>query len=83
MGATRRVAPPESRVGLHHTSLEESGASGDSLADRRMVATVARYAAQMGVKPALEWRAESLVPRRLYILSPAEIARWRLASTRF
>jgi hypothetical protein len=83
MGATRRVAPPESRVGLHRMSLEESGADGGSLADRRMVAAVARYAARMGVNPALVWRAESLTPGRLYILSPAEIARWRLASIRF
>jgi hypothetical protein len=37
----------------------------------------------MGVDPALVWRAESLTPGALQVLSAAEIARWRLASTRF
>jgi hypothetical protein len=83
MGATRRIAPPESRLGLHRMSLAAPGESGGGLADRRLVAILARYAARMGVSPALVWRAESLTPGTLDILSPAEIARWRLASTRF
>ena len=83
MGATQRVAPPESRLGLHRMSLEAPGESGGGLADRRMVAILARYAAQMGVSPQIVWRAESQAPGALYILSPAEIAHWRLASTRF
>jgi hypothetical protein len=80
MGATRRVAPPDSRLGLHRMSLEAPGENGDVLADRRMVAILARYAARMGVSPALVWRAESQTPGTLHILSPAEIARWHLAS---
>ena len=48
-----------------------------------MVAELARYAARMGVSPALVWRAESLAPGELLLLSTGEIARWRLASTRF
>jgi hypothetical protein len=83
MGATQRVAPPESRLGLHRMSLEAPGDSGGGLADRRLVAILARYAAQMGVSPALVWSAESQTPGALHILSPAEIARWRLAATRF
>jgi hypothetical protein len=82
MGATQRVAPPESHIGLHRMSLEEPGESGGGLADRRLVAILARYAARMGVSPALVWRAESLKPGTLDILSPAEIIHWRLASTR-
>ena len=54
-------------------SLEEPGESGGGLADRRLVAILARYAARMGVSPALVWRAESLTPGTLHILSPAEI----------
>ncbi len=83
MGATRRVAPPESRVGLHRMSAGAPGENGGGLADRRLVAILARYAVRMGVSPALVWRAESLTPGTLDILSGAEIARWRLASTRF
>jgi len=83
MGATRRVAPPDSRLGLHRMSLEAPGDKGGGLADRRLVAILARYAAQMGVSPALVWSAESQTPGALHILSPAEIARWRLAATRF
>jgi hypothetical protein len=82
MGATQRVAPPESRIGLHRMSLKAPGESGGGLADRRLVAILASYAARMGVSPALVWRAESLTPGTLYVLSAAEIARWRLASTR-
>ena len=83
MGAAQRVAPPESRLGLHRMSLQAPGESGGVLADRRLVAILARYAAQMGVSPALVWHAESQTPGTLHILSPAEIAHWRLASTRF
>ncbi|MGO4873040.1 MAG: hypothetical protein ACLPGW_20970 [Roseiarcus sp.] len=83
MGAAQRVAPPESRLGLHRMSLDAPGESGGGLADKRLVAILARYAARMGVSPALVWRAESQQPGALHILSPAEIARWRLASTRF
>jgi hypothetical protein len=83
MGATRRVAPPDSKVGLHRMSLGAPGESGGGLADKRLVAILARYAARMGVNPALVWQAESQTPGALHILSPAEIARWRLASTRF
>ena len=83
MGAVQRVAPPESRLGLHRMSLETSSENGGGLADKRLVAILARYAAQMGVNPAIVWRAESQTPGALHVLSPAEIARWRLASTRF
>jgi hypothetical protein len=83
MGATQRVAPPESRLGLHRMSLKAPGQSDGGLADRRLVAILARYAAQMGVNPEIVWHAESQTPGTLHILSAAEIARWRLASIRF
>jgi len=83
MGAVQRVAPPESRLGLHRMSLEAPGQNGGGLADKRLVAILARYAGQMGVNPAIVWRAESQTPGALHVLSPGEIARWRLASTRF
>jgi hypothetical protein len=82
MGATRRVAPPVSRIVLHRMSIGDPGGGG-GVADRQMVAELARYAIRMGVSPALVWRAESLAPGALLLLSTGEIARWRLASTRF
>jgi hypothetical protein len=89
MGAYRRVVPEASRVGLHRMSIvqPEAGARGaeavrPGLAEPALVAVVARYAARMGVDPALVWRAESLSPNVLDILSAREIARWRLGSRR-
>jgi hypothetical protein len=88
MGATRRVAPPSSRIALHRMSVILADGSGTGVASRRfadarLVALVARYAARMGVNPALVWNAESLPPDRIHLLTQQEIARWRLASTRF
>jgi hypothetical protein len=89
MGAFRRVVPGESRVGLHRMTIvqpqggePQGGPAGPGLAEPRLVALVARYAARMGVSPALVRRAESLTPGVLDILTPSEIARWRLASAR-
>jgi len=90
MGARRRVVPATSRVGLHRMSVYEpsdSAPHGDGLveiglADRHLVTYLARYAARMGVSPALVWRAESLLPGVLDVLDRKEIARWRLASAR-
>jgi len=81
MGAARRVAPAESRLGLHRMYLDASG-GGAEVADRAFVGRLASYAARMGVSPALVWRAESLPPGVLHVLSQQEIARWRLASAR-
>jgi len=55
---------------------------GDGLADRAFVGRLAKYAARMGVNPALVWRAESLPPGVLHALTPQEIVRWRLAAVR-
>ncbi len=90
MGAFRRVVPSTSHVGLHRMSIvqpEEGQARGAGpvrrdLADPRLVAVLAKYAASMGVDPALVWRAESLSPGVLHVLSAREIVRWRLGSAR-
>jgi hypothetical protein len=87
MGAFRRVVPNESRVGLHRMSIVEPGEERAprgrrSLADPHLVALLARYAQRMGVDPALVWRAESLSPDVLQILTPQEIARWRLGAAK-
>jgi hypothetical protein len=83
MGATRRVAPPASRIGLHRMALVDPNGAGGGLADPRMVAILAKYAASMGVDPRLVWRAESQAPGALHLLTAGEIAHSRLAATRF
>ena len=85
MGAFRRVAPSWSRVALHRmwtVEPAEGPARGGrrSIGDPNLAAMLARYAAQMGVDPALVRRAESLAPDVLQTLSPQEIARWRLGA---
>ncbi len=83
MGAARRVVPSVSRVGLHRMSIAEPDSPDVArLADPHLVALLARYAARMGVDPAIVWRAESLSPGVLLILTEREIARWRLGSPR-
>jgi hypothetical protein len=90
MGAARRVVPSGSCLGLHRMSValvDEAGepappAVGRATADPRLVAVVAKYAARMGVDPAVVRRAESLTPGVLDILSPSDIARFRLGSPR-
>jgi hypothetical protein len=83
MGAARRVAPPGSRIALHRMFSGDLDGAQNGIADRGMVTEVARYAAQMGVDPALVWRAESQAPGVLRVLTTAEITRWRLATTRY
>jgi hypothetical protein len=87
MGAVRRVAPPVSRIALHRMSVTLStglfGGSTRELADQHLVALVARYARRMGVDPALVWTAEAQSPDNIHVLSPSEIRRWRLATSRF
>ncbi len=90
MGAFRRVVPSTSRVGLHRMSIVQpeegrprgAGPVRRDLADPRLVGVLAKYAARMGVDPALVWCAESLSPDVLHVLSAREIARWRLGSAR-
>ena len=90
MGGVKRVVPPESRVGIHRMSSQETGAQGrsrgpgaPSYASHEMVDALADYAAQMGVNPTVIRVAERIAPEEIHIVSPAELQRWRLASSKF
>jgi len=90
MGGVKRVVPPESRVGIHRMSSQEIGSQGRarrtdsaSYASREMVDALADYAAQMGVNPTVIRVAERIAPEEIHIVSPAELQRWRLASSKF
>jgi hypothetical protein len=87
MGAVRRVAPSVSRIALHRMSVVQQdgffGPMSRRFADSQLVEMVARYAKRMGVDPAVVWTAEAQSPDNIHVLSPREIRRWRLATSRF
>ena len=88
MGGTRRVVPPGSKVGVHRMfnystnfDLAEGGVVRErNLDDGGMRATLSDYARSMGVSTDLVMLAERTSPDQLYMLTGADIARWRLAS---
>jgi hypothetical protein len=91
MGGVKRIVPPESRVGIHRMSREETdegqprGAhtTKRSYASTEMVDALADYAAEMGVNPGVIRTAEGISPDQIHILTQAELRRWRLASSKF
>ncbi len=87
MGAVRRVAPSISRIALHRMSVMQRdgffGPESRRLADTDLVQLVARYAQRMGVDPAVVLTAESQSPDNIHVLSPREMRRWRLATSKF
>jgi len=90
MGGRRRVVPPQSRVGVHRMfnystnfSFADGFVSERSLDDGEMRRRLSRYSQAMGVSPAVIELAEHTSPDYLRVLTPGEIARWRLAAQRF
>jgi hypothetical protein len=87
MGGRKRVIPAQSRVGIHRMfnystsfDLAEGFHRQRNYDDGGMRAMLARYASGMGVSADLVNLAERTSPDQLYILSGADIARWRLGS---
>jgi len=87
MGGRKRVVPPQSRVGVHRMfnySIGFDFSSGlvreRNYDDGGMRATLSRYSHSMGVSSELVSLAERTSSDQLYMLSGAEIARWRLAA---
>jgi membrane-bound ClpP family serine protease len=78
MGAKKRIAPRQSVVGIHRMFAKD-GASL-RLDNGAFAAVLKRYSKMMGVSPDLIAAAERVTPDALRILTPAEMARWRLAS---
>jgi len=86
MGAVKRVAPPQSRVGIHRMFMFEANRSPDSTmglsrvyADSPLVGRLGDYAEAMGINPELVWTAETIDPDKIRVLSGAEMRRWKLA----
>lgn len=88
MGGKKRVIPAQSRVGVHRMfnystsfDLAEGGIVRErNYDDGGMRSMLARYASSMGVSTDLVNLAERTSPDQLYMLSGADIARWRLGS---
>jgi hypothetical protein len=76
MGASTRIAPGQSRIGVHRMFSYD----GDSrrFDNGEMAVWLKRYAGAMGVSPELVAAAER-GGDAMRILTPAEIVRWRLA----
>jgi hypothetical protein len=91
MGAKKRVVPRDSLVGIHrmhYETYERDVDNGGSRATktygtREFVATLANYAAQMGVSRELIYTAEKIAPERIHILTPQELRNWRLGAPTF
>ncbi|MGO9674064.1 MAG: hypothetical protein ACLPSF_07840 [Methylocella sp.] len=78
MGAQRRIAPRDSKIGIHRMFAYD-GVSR-RFDDGKMAAMLRRYSNMMGVSPDLVAATEKGTSDAIRILTPAEIARWRLAS---
>jgi hypothetical protein len=87
MGGKKRVIPAQSRVGIHRmfnysTSFDfsEGLVRERNYDDGGMRQMLARYANGMGVSAELVNLAERTSPDQLYMLTGADIARWRLGT---
>jgi hypothetical protein len=88
MGGRKRVIPPQSKVGVHRMfnyATNFSPADGGFVRERYlddgdMRNRLARYTTAMGVSSGLITLAEQTSPDVIHVLTPAEIARWRLGS---
>ena len=78
MGAKRRVAPRDSRIGIHRMFAYDGGSRRYD--NGEMAAMLRRYSKMMGVNPELIAATEQGASDSIRILTPAEITRWaRLA----
>ena len=90
MGASKRVVPSVSQIGIHRMFAyqEDLDASGTAVARHRrydngdMRSFLMRYSAAMGISPTLIVAAEHIPSDSLRILSPAEIRRYHLGTSR-
>ena len=78
MGAQRRIAPRDSKIGIHRMFAYDGGSR--RFDNGEMAAMLRRYSNMMGVNPELVAATEQGTSDAIRILTPAEIARWRLAS---
>jgi len=91
MGGVKRVAPPGSVLGIHRMFANQAqghGIWGDGPSERvydngSMAGLLANYSSRMGVSRDLIRYAEHIASQSIHVITPAELARWRLASRSF
>ncbi len=89
-GGQRRIIPPASRLGIHRMAIYSHRfdlfGGGESTTRTygtgELVTALSDYTKLMGVNPAAIAEAESVEPDAIHILTPREIARWRIGTTR-
>lgn len=89
-GGKQRVVPTSSQLGIHRMVINEGSrdpaggfAAQQTFGSEEFVATLSAYTRSMGVDPNVIIQAERIAPEAIRILTPREIARWRLARSRF
>ena len=80
IGARKRLVPRGSRIGIHRMFAHVGGSR--QFDNGEMAAVLRRYSNMMGVSPDLIAATEQGTSDTIRILTPAEIAKWRLASPR-
>jgi hypothetical protein len=91
MGASKRVIPNASKVGIHRmfayglggASPEDTSRYERVYATPDLVQRLSDYAGLMGVSREIVHTAERVTPDQLRIVTPQEIRRWRLGSEKF
>ena len=77
MGAKTRIVPSRSKVGIHRMFAHQG--KSRRYDNGEMAAALRHYSDMMGVSPNLIAATEQGTPDTMRILTPAEIAKWRLA----
>lgn len=88
-GGKQRVVPNISRLGIHRMVINESSrdpaggfATQQTFGSDEIVSSLSAYTRMMGIDPNVILQAERIAPEAIRILTPKEIARWRLARSR-
>ena len=89
-GGKRRIIPPGSHLGIHRMAIYSHSfdlfGGGDSTTrtygSDELVTALSAYTKLMGVNPAAIAEAEQIEPEAIHILTPGEIARWRVGTPR-
>ena len=84
VGASRRVVPGRSRVGIHRMQAATEDLTGpyERAEHRAAASTLMGYTARMGVDPSMISSAERTPSASIHVLSPRELRRWGVATGR-
>ena len=89
-GGKKRIIPPGSHLGIHRMAIYSHSfdffGGGDTTTrtygSGELVGALSAYTKAMGVSPAAIEEAEQIEPDAIHLLTPKEIARWRVGTPR-